>query len=70
MTPLPFRCPHCTITLGGLTRKQDHRGRPTARLKMNQNVEQVGRILFKGNYAECRCGEKVRVPDGVTIEFR
>lgn len=70
MSSHPFHCSKCYVTLGQLVRKQDHRGRPIARLKLNLNVEHAGRLLFRGTYVACKCGEKVRVPDDVTVEFR
>lgn len=67
--PHPLRCPNCRVILGVISRKHDHRGRPYDRLKLNQNAQHVGRVLFRGKYAECVCGERVRLPDGVTVEF-
>jgi len=64
-----LRCPSCHVILGTISRKHDHRGNPYDRLKLNHNVERVGRLLFRGKYAECRCGERVKLPDGVTVEF-
>lgn len=66
-----FRCtnPTCTKTLGTISRKRDQHGTPYDKLKLNSNVEHVGRILFRGKYAECQCGERVAISDGVTVEF-
>ena len=61
-------CP-CGRTLGTISRKRDQHGNPYDNLKLNHNVERVGRLLFRGKYAECRCGERVKLPDGVTVEF-
>lgn len=65
-----FRCPACRSDLGTFTRKTDHRGRPYLRLTLNHHVEQVGRALFQGRYAECRCGERVPIPHEARVEFR
>ena len=62
-------CPNCRVALGTISRKRDHRGNPYDRLRLNDNVHHVGRLLFRGKYAECLCGERVRLPDGVTVEF-
>lgn len=69
MPPRSFRCPACGVALGTISRKRDHRGKPYEKLRLNDNVQHVGRILFVGKYAECVCGERVNVPDGVTVEF-
>lgn len=60
---------HCGRTLGMISRKRDHRGNPTDRLRLNENAVKVERVLFRGRWAECQCGERVKVPDGVTVEF-
>ena len=62
-------CASCSRTLGTISRKLDHRGRPYDKLRLNQNVEHVGRLLFRGRYAECVCGERVKLPDAMTVEF-
>lgn len=64
-----FRCPACQKPLGTINRKRDQHGHPYDKLKLNGNVQHVGRILFRGRYAECQCGERVAIPDGVTVEF-
>lgn len=69
MPARPFVCLACRRTLGTISRKRDHRGKPYEKLRLNDNVQHVGRILFVGKYAECVCGERVNVPDGVTVEF-
>lgn len=67
--PHPLRCPECGRTLGIATTRHDHRSRPYTRIKLNDNVERVGRSLFRGRYAECVCGERVKLQDGATVEF-
>lgn len=69
MPPRSLTCPECGRVLGTISRKYNQHGRRHSRIKLNGNVEQVGRSLFRGRYAECRCGEKVRLPDDVTVEF-
>lgn len=62
-------CASCGRTLGTISRKLDHRGRPYDRLKLNAGVH-IGRSLFRGQHAECQCGAKVMLPDTVTtVEF-
>lgn len=66
-----FRCtnPNCSRTLGTISRKLDYRGKPYDRLKLNPGVH-IGRSLFRGQHAECQCGEKVMLPETVkTVEF-
>lgn len=68
--PRTLRCPACNAILGTVSRKHDHRGKPYERLKLAEGVR-IGHALFRGQYAECRCGEKVQLPDSVTtVEFR
>lgn len=62
-------CPSCGRTLGTISRKRDHRGRPYDKLRLTENVEHVGRLLFRGRYAACVCGERVKLPDAATVEF-
>lgn len=71
MPARPFRCanPECGRTLGTISRKHDHRGKPYDKLRLNEQVQHVGRILFKGKYAECGCGERTKLPENVTVEF-
>ena len=64
-----FTCHACRRTLGDLSTKRDHRGKPYEKLRLNENVVQAGRLLFRGMYADCKCGERVKVPDGVKVEF-
>ena len=64
-----FRCPNCGATLGQLVDRHNQHGRRRTRLRLNNNTERVGRSLFRGKWAECVCGEKVRLPDEVTVEF-
>lgn len=63
-------CPSCHAVMGTLTTRHDQHGRRYTRLRLNHNVEGVGRSLFRGRYAECVCGERVRLPDDATVEFR
>ena len=69
MPPRPLICDACHRTLGTISRKRDHLGRPRDKLRLDANVQHVGRALFRGRYAECQCGERVPIPDGVTVEF-
>ena len=72
MAARAFRCTSltCGRTLGTISRKRDQRGNPYDKLRLNENAVRVERILFRGRYAECQCGEKVRLPDGVTVELQ
>lgn len=63
-------CETCGRTLGTVSRKRDHRGNPYDKLRLSDNVVAVSRILFRGRWAECRCGERVRLPDTCAVEFR
>lgn len=64
-------CASCGRTLGTISRKRDHLGRPRDKLRLNGNVQHVGRALFRGRYALCKCGERVSipVPDGEPVQF-
>lgn len=71
MPARPFTCPACHRTLGTISRKRDQQGNPRDKLRLNDNAVKVGRELFRRQrYAECVCGERVNVPDGVTIEMQ
>jgi len=70
MPPRSFRCPACGVALGTVSRKQDHRGKPRDRLRLTAQAVSVHRILFRGTWVECQCGERVKVPKGVTVEIR
>lgn len=62
-------CPQCGRTLGTISRKHDDRGNPYDRLRLHKGVH-IGRLLFRGQCAECPCGEKVLLPHSVrTVEF-
>lgn len=62
-------CPTCTRTLGTISRKRDHRGNPRDKLRLSDHAVKVERVLFRGRFAECRCGERVKLPDGMPVEF-
>lgn len=62
-------CPSCGRTLGAISRKRDHLGKPKDKLRLNENAAKVERVLFRGRFAECRCGERVKLPDGMAVEF-
>ena len=69
MPARPFTCNACHRTLGTISRKHDDRGKPYDRLRLSKGVH-IGRLLFRGQCAECPCGEKVRLPESVTtVEF-
>lgn len=63
-------CPACHRTLGTISRKRDQRGAPYDKFRPNDNTQHVGRLLFRGKYALCQCGEKVRLPEGVTVDWQ
>ena len=69
MPARPFVCLACRRTLGTISRKRDHRGKPYDKLRLNDNVQHVGRELFRGKYALCQCGERTKLPENVTVEF-
>lgn len=63
-------CPACHRTLGTISRKRDHRGRPYDKVVLTDSEVRVGRSLFRGEYAECRCGERVSLAKGTKFEYR
>lgn len=62
-------CDTCGRTLGTISRKRDHLGKPKDKLRLNENAAKVERVLFRGRYVECRCGQRTKVQDGMTVEF-
>lgn len=48
MPPRLFRCPACSVALGTVSRKRDQHGNPYDKLKLNHNVERVGRVAERG----------------------
>ena len=62
-------CDTCGRTLGTISRKRDHRGAFYDKLRLTEHAVKVERVLFRGRYVECRCGQRTKVQDGVTVEF-
>lgn len=65
MAARTLRCPECGRTLGALIDRHDHQGQRYIRLALERNVDTRWRWFRL--YAECDCGELVRVPDGARV---
>lgn len=66
MPARPFVCPACRATLGVISRKRDHRGKPVDKLVLNRNHHHVSRFW---GYVECQCGERTKLPDSTKVEL-